>query len=134
MREDAGQHESALNAARAQTEEAVFRQREASRMAALEAGTALAQAQGERAAMADELAQLRAEQRALLSAHASELADARNTKEGELNAVEERVRSLSAKKDAAIETLRGQVVTLQGELHVAREQLHATQQEILAFQ
>lgn len=108
--------------------------REAKRAASLEAGAALAQAQGERQAMSDELAQLRAEQRAMGSAHAAELADARTVKDGELSALESRLCSLSERKDETIRSLQGQVAGLQAELHTAREQLHSTQQEILAFQ
>ena len=133
-REAADGHAAEASAARSEVEAAAFRAREASRMAALDAGTAQAQAQGERTAMADELAQLRAEQRALLSAHAAEIAEMRGAKEAEFTAVEERVRGLSEKKDEAIRALQGQVGGLQMELHTARDQLHATQQEILAFQ
>ena len=108
--------------------------REACRLATLEVSTALAAAQGERAAMADELAQLRAEQRAMLSSHEAQLASQQTAKEAELAAIGERVRSLERNKDEAIRTLQAQVGGLQSELHTTREQLHATQQEILSFQ
>ena len=104
------------------------------RLASLEAGTALAQAAGEKQAMSDELAQLRAEQRAMLTSHAEELAEARGVKAAEMASVEERLRGLAQKKDAAIGALQEEVGRLRAELHTARDQLHATQQEILAFQ
>ena len=70
---------------------------------------------GERAAMGDELAQLRAEQRALLSAHETRFRPLA-AKDSELAEVGERVRGLERQKDETIQALQAQVGALQGEL------------------
>lgn len=105
----------------------------AGELAAAEVKARLHEVMGERAAMGDELAQLRAEQRALLSAHETALSAVQAAKDSELAEVGERVRGLERQKDETIQALQAQVGALQGELHTTREQLHATQQEILSF-
>ena len=129
----AGDREADAERLRLDADARVAEAREGGERAASQALAALHASQGERAAMSDELAQLRAEQRAMLSAHEAQLQAVKGAKEHELAQVGERVRELERRKDEAIGTLQSQVASLQGELHTTREQLHATQQEILSF-
>ena len=100
-----------LTEARAQRDEALDRLREArdaARDAEVDAGTRVAQVGGERAALAQELTQLRAEHRTVLAAHAEELASARALRDTELSEVEHRVVALTRRKDSTIGALQGQ--------------------------
>lgn len=118
------------NTAALKAEAGAFYMRSASRLAMFEAGKALAGTQLESAAVANEIVQLRAERRAMLSVHVAELGQAHAAKESALADAVERVNACTECKDEAIRELQAQVTALQNELNVVRQQLCPIYEEL----
>lgn len=123
-----------MESAHAEAHAAGARARDAQEAAEKHAGTAIRQIEEERKALADELSQLRAHQRALEATRADELARAESREQHAIATADERVRAVCDEKDETIRRLRTQTAGLQADLHDARDELRATQQEILAFE
>ncbi|KAL1525669.1 hypothetical protein AB1Y20_020519 [Prymnesium parvum] len=90
--------------------------------------------EGERAALAEEAAQLRAELRAAHAAQAVQLSEARQHQDEELRQVEERVRLLRLKKDETISALQRQLANAHSQLLESQEQLRSVQREVLGME